>query len=75
MSLKDKITISKYKKALQSFSEVYNNAPLKKRHVFLYPIRNAGISRRDAENLGFNVNGHSWKGCLNRNIRHEGQYF
>jgi len=72
MSLKDKITIKKFKKALKSYSEIYNNAPLKKRHVYLYPIRNAGISRRDAQNIGFNVTSHSWKACLNRNPRNKG---
>ena len=72
MSLKDKVTIKKYTKALQGISEIYNNANLKKRHTYLYPLRNAGLSFLETKNLGFNVTSWSWKQCLNRNDRKKG---
>ncbi len=58
MSLRDKVTILKYKNALKEFAEIYGNAPPKERHIYLYPLRSAGIKFDEAKNLGFNAT--SW---------------
>lgn len=69
------LLLLKYKKALQGFADVYNNASPKDKHQFVYPIRNAGITYLNAKKIGFNVSRWIWKRCTNKLRRDKGNIY
>ena len=73
MSIDTLLTIKKYQKALKEFAEIYNNAKLKERHRFIYPIRISGIAFDHAKKLGFKVTHWQWNKCFDRSERHKGK--
>jgi hypothetical protein len=63
---------SKYVNALRYISEAVNNNSIikpKKRHHIIRPLRLAGITKREVNELGFRCGKKLWKSCLNRNER------
>lgn len=66
------ITPAKYKLAMRGYAEIFNNAKIKEKHQYIYPIRWAKISFLQARELGFNVNRKLWINCLDRSIRNKG---
>jgi hypothetical protein len=67
--------LSKFERALKIYSELFNNAPQKKKHKYLYPIKRAEISYSAALKLGFKATKYMWKGCMYTAARNKGKNF
>lgn len=65
----------KYKNALVSFSKLANDAKQKDKHVFIYPLRSAGLTHKQANELGFKVSFRLWRSCLDQRTRNKGILF
>lgn len=65
-------SLFKYKKALRGYAEIFNNAKPKEKHQYIYPMRIAGISLKEAKEIGFKVHSWMWKKCLDRSRRKKG---
>jgi hypothetical protein len=63
----------KYKQALKSFGRIFNAAKPKERHEFIFPMRIAGLTFKQARELGFNVSFRLWQSCLNQRKRNIGK--
>ena len=53
-------------------SEVYDSTKQKEKHPFARAIQNAGISRQEARELGFNIGKFLWRTCLDSSKRDVG---
>ena len=73
MSFNDLSNLKKYQNALKGFSEMHNNAKLKERHRFIYPLRAAGISFVHVKKLGFKTSYWIWNRCFDRSERSKGK--
>ena len=73
MSFNGTNTIMKYKKALGGFADIYNTAKRKDKQQYIKQVRKAGISFKDAKNIGFKVTSWMWKRCLNTSRRNNGK--
>jgi len=56
----------KYKNALVNFGQLSNNAKQKDRHVYIYPLRQAGLTHKQANELGFKVSFRLWRSCIDQ---------
>lgn len=63
----------KYKSALVGFSKLSNIAKQKDKHVFIFPLRSAGLTHKQAINLGFKVSFRLWRSCLDQRSRNKGR--
>lgn len=63
---------TKYKIAMKGYAEIFNNAKIKKKHQYIFPIRWAGFSFSQAKELGFDIKRKLWLNCLNRSKRNKG---
>ncbi len=66
---------AKYLNALREISVAVNNSSIikpKRKHHFIRPLRLAGITKRQVNELGFRCGKKLWRSCLNRNGRHLG---
>ena len=70
LSFKDKCSIaSKHVAALKLYANIFNKEKQKIKHKFIYPIRKAGFSMKDALGLNFKVCKGMWANCLNQKIQ------
>ncbi len=65
----------KYKNALVSFGKLCNVAKQKEKHVYIYPLRSAGLSHKQATKLGFKVSYRLWRSCLDQSPRNKVKLF
>ena len=72
MSFNESLNLKKYQNALKGFSEMHNNAKLKERHRYIFPLREAGITLVHARKLGFKTSYWVWKRCFDRSERSKG---
>ena len=73
LSFKDKCSIaSKHVAALKLYANIFNKEKQKIKHKFIYPIRKAGFSMKDALGLNFKVCKGMWANCLNQKTRNLG---
>ncbi len=52
-----------YENAISLYSNLFNEAPAKKKYMYLYPIKSAGIKYSEALKLGFKASKYMWKYC------------
>ena len=76
LDIKDLACIhSRYINALKNISDPVNSKSIvkqKNQHYFIRSIRQAGLSLREARELGFQCGKHLWRTCLDPNKRHIG---
>jgi hypothetical protein len=65
----------KYKNALINFGKISNKAKQKDKHVYIYPLRSAGLTLKQAHELGFKVSLHLWGSCIDQSVRNKGNSF
>lgn len=61
-----------YRKALNAFAKLFNEASQKEKHKYLFPILNSGITRSHARELGFKTTSYMWKNCRRTHKRNKG---
>jgi hypothetical protein len=52
---------NKYKNALQNLNKHYKNAPKNQKHTFIKPLREAKLTKEQADAAGFICSKHLWK--------------
>ena len=73
LTSKEKIVIaSKYVSALKNYANIFNSKKQKIKHKYIYPIRKAGFTMKEAIELDFKVCKRMWSNCLNREKRNKG---
>ncbi len=63
---------SKQNAALKNFSVIYKFQKSKNKHKFIYPLRQAGFTKKEAFDLGFVSGRKLWLNCMNQNDRNLG---
>jgi hypothetical protein len=63
---------SKHFKALTFFGVLFNKQKPKEQHKFVFPLKKAGFSRKEAKFLKFKANKKMWLNCLNQIERNKG---
>lgn len=59
----------KYKRAIKNFSEFFKSAKSYEKYKYGYPIRDSGMTRKEARFHGFNFTTYMWKKCKYLGVR------
>ena len=60
---------SNYELGLKNFAKLYIEESKKNRRKYIYCLRNAGLTIKDSNRIGFKVSKKLWRNCLNLNFR------